>query len=202
MEKSEVVFDLIAKMLGMEGMKAELRVLMDLYMDAREEDMAAEPMADPGCGATVGPDGEEPTEPEAAQELEEAEAAPEPEPEPVGKAAEPAGRERPETGGEPTTYTGFLHLKCPSCGAVKTFCAKEPMKGYRCQGCGERVPLETLTVATLDCECGKRARYFTNRTEWGFDIPCVACGAPVAVEYRNGKDRYGTIGRCAARGRK
>lgn len=56
--------------------------------------------------------------------------------------------------------------------------------------------------AYANCECGKRARYMTNVTEWGFDLACVVCGAPVAVEYRPGINQYQTCGKSFVKSRK
>lgn len=59
-----------------------------------------------------------------------------------------------------------------------------------------------LTPVYANCECGKRARYMTNVTEWGFDLACVVCGAPVAVEYRPGINQYQTCGKSFVKSRK
>ena len=42
----------------------------------------------------------------------------------------------------------------------------------------------------------------TNVTEWGFDLTCVVCGAPVAVEYRPGINQYQTCGKAFVKSRK
>lgn len=100
-------------------------------------------------------------------------------------------------------YGGFLHLKCSGCGATKTFCAKKPMSVYHCYDCGADTALaNNMTPVYANCECGKRSRYMTNETEWGFDLTCVVCGAPVAVEYRPGINQYQTCGKAFVKSRK
>lgn len=39
-----------------------------------------------------------------------------------------------------TGHKGFLLMKCPECGKIKGFCAKEPITEYRCS-CGAMTPL-------------------------------------------------------------
>ena len=122
-----------------------------------------------------------------------------------------AHSEEPESVSEPTaqcetaqeTYSGFLHLRCSGCGALKTFCAKKPMSIYHCYDCGADTELSGhMTLVYANCECGKRARYMTNVTEWGFDLSCVVCGTPVAVEYRPGINQYQTCGKSFVKSRK
>lgn len=132
---------------------------------------------------------------EAATEpvkVHSAEAIPAPEPEPS-----------PQREPEQVEYGGFLHLKCSGCGATKTFCAKKPMSVYHCYDCGVDTDLtNNMTPVYANCECGKRSRYMTNVTEWGFDLTCVVCGAPVAVEYRPGINQYQTCGKAFVKSRK
>ena len=85
----------------------------------------------------------------------------------------------------------------------KTFCAKKPMSVYHCYDCGTDTALaNNMTPVYANCECGKRSRYMTNVTEWGFDLTCVVCGAPVAVEYRPGINQYQTCGKAFVKSRK
>lgn len=90
-------------------------------------------------------------------------------------------------------YTGFLHIKCPECGAVKSFCAKHPLTYFICNECREKTDLKDLTKLYVNCECGKNAAYFTNQKEFAFDVDCIECGSPVAVKYNSKKNIYETI---------
>mgnify|MGYP004624574665 CR=1 FL=1 len=116
---------------------------------------------------------------------------------------EPELESSPQREPEQVEYNGFLHLKCSGCGATKTFCAKKPMSMYHCYDCGTDTDLtNNMTPVYANCECGKRSRYMTNVTEWGFDLTCVVCGAPVAVEYRPGINQYQTCGKAFVKSRK
>lgn len=101
------------------------------------------------------------------------------EPEPIGK--------------ENDGYSGFLHIKCQHCGKEKTYCSKHGIKYHECKNCGERTELKDLVRLYTNCECGKKAAYWTNMTEKAFDVRCVDCGQPVAVMYNKKKNLYETI---------
>ena len=91
-------------------------------------------------------------------------------------------------------YTGFLHIKCPDCGNTASFCTKKGVIGVNCNECGCRELFEEpLKQVLVNCECGERSRYLTNRTEEMFDISCINCGTPVAVKYNEKKGIYETI---------
>lgn len=160
MKRADIVFELIARKIGMERSE-KLRDWMELYADAREAD-AREETAEPGESSERldQPQSPEPAvEPETDTDKSNAAEA--------GRTQEPGrppdGRDavRPDVG---AGYTGFLHLRCPKCGEVKTFCSKSPLREYRCGACGSVTPLEGLLEARLNCECGNRSKYLTNRT--------------------------------------
>ncbi|MDO4328739.1 MAG: hypothetical protein Q4C66_05325 [Lachnospiraceae bacterium] len=88
-------------------------------------------------------------------------------------------------------YSGFLHIRCHSCGNAKGFFAKIRTREFRC-GCGEVTDLHDLVPLYMHCECGRNIRYMTNVTEDAFDIICP-CGAPVAVQWNEKKKQYETI---------
>lgn len=101
------------------------------------------------------------------------------EPEPIGK--------------ENDGYGGFLHIKCQYCGKERTFCSKHKIKSCKCKECGEETKLKDLVQLYTNCECGRKAAYWTNMTEKAFDVRCVDCGQPVAVMYNGKKNQYETI---------
>lgn len=90
-------------------------------------------------------------------------------------------------------YGGFLHIKCKHCGKEKTYCSKHGIKYHECKNCGERTELKDLVRLYTNCECGRKAAYWTNMTEKAFDVRCVDCGQPVAVMYNKKKNLYETI---------
>ena len=90
-------------------------------------------------------------------------------------------------------YTGFLHIKCRECGETVSYCAKKPTREYICRSCGKRIELKELVYLNVDCECGRHSLYRTNRLEKEFDIECINCGNPVAVEWNKKKNLYQTI---------
>lgn len=90
-------------------------------------------------------------------------------------------------------YRGFLLIKCEKCGAVKGFCAKNPITRYRCS-CGHETPLHDLRPAHLECKCGQRYTYRTNIGERMFSYNCLNCGSPVDLELNKRETAYVTIG--------
>lgn len=91
-------------------------------------------------------------------------------------------------------YRGFLYIRCPECGDVKGFYMKKESDHYHCDGCGARsVFKKPLVPLQVRCECGQRFNYLTNLTDSAFDIPCLECGAPVAVQWNEKKELYETI---------
>lgn len=47
----------------------------------------------------------------------------------------------------------------------------------------------------VNCECGGRFRYMTNMEEPIFDVNCLNCGAPVAIQWNEKKKIYETVQR-------
>lgn len=91
---------------------------------------------------------------------------------------------------EPKKYTGFLFIRCQKCGQERGFCAKTPISSAYCRDCGAPTRLRDLRMIKLWCECGASYRYFTNIQDNAFDMPCLACEAPVALEWNEHKGRY------------
>ena len=89
-------------------------------------------------------------------------------------------------------YKGFLYIKCPTCGEVKGFCSKRSLTHHQCE-CGDRVELHDLVPICVRCECGKSYRYLTNMEEPAFDINCMTCGSPMAVQWNDKKKQYETM---------
>lgn len=97
---------------------------------------------------------------------------------------------------EAETYSGkgFLYMKCRECGTVKGFTTNKELKGYHCFECGADTPFqEQLKKIRMKCECGNYSEYLTNMDEPMFDITCIACGNPVAVQWDDKKQVYETI---------
>lgn len=87
-------------------------------------------------------------------------------------------------------YKGFLHVKCPFCGRIRSFCKRVPGSRIRCK-CGKSFELKHMVPVWVKCECnGPAYRYLTNRNESMFDIECLSCGAPVCVEWNRKKRVY------------
>ncbi len=85
-------------------------------------------------------------------------------------------------------YKGFLLIRCPECGEVRGFCAKDYVQEVSCRKCGAVVPLDHLIPANVNCaKCGRHFRYKTNVGD-NKPVPfkCLNCGAPVDLEL-NGK---------------
>lgn len=90
-------------------------------------------------------------------------------------------------------YKGFLMIKCEKCGEIKGFCAKTPIREYKC-GCGGRTKLHDLKMVHLHCKCGSHFKYKTNITDERFEHNCLTCGSPVDLELNGRRNTYVTIG--------
>ena len=95
--------------------------------------------------------------------------------------------DKPSDVPESTTYTGFLRIRCNSCGQIKNFCAKSPISYYRCD-CGANTGLIDLHRMNARCNsCGHVWSYRTNMTDELDEITCLECGAPITLE----QDKFG-----------
>lgn len=60
----------------------------------------------------------------------------------------------------------------------------------RCEKCGGKTELKNMRQVKIWCECGSAYRYHTNIQDAAFDMPCLNCEAPVALEWNENKNRY------------
>ena len=107
------------------------------------------------------------------------------------------GRQR-----QPGEYTGFLYIECAHCGHIHAFCAKQPIRTYRCEECGGKTPLIDMYPLRVACECGARFNYMTNIVTQRMDVACYRCGAPVAVEWVDKLQKYQPMTYPQARGKR
>lgn len=170
--QQKLIADLIAAKLNYTGPMEQLHAILQLYVDA-------------GVPAAAPPQPEPSAVPAPAAEQK-------PKPAPAPK---PAAKRQLLLSDCKLPVSGFLHLRCPSCGSIRTFCAKQPISAYICRACDATSPLSSLTRVRQICECGKASTYRTNLDEWYFDLPCIQCKSPVAMEYHPKKNCYETIGR-------
>lgn len=107
------------------------------------------------------------------------------------KAAQPAesAHRAPEPPVE-AKFTGFLYVRCEKCGQERGFCAKTPISSCYCRECGGKTELKNMRQVKIWCECGSAYRYHTNIQDAAFDMPCLNCEAPVALEWNENKNRY------------
>lgn len=87
-------------------------------------------------------------------------------------------------------FTGFLYVRCEKCGQERGFCAKTPISSCYCRECGGKTELKNMRQVKIWCECGSAYRYHTNIQDAAFDMPCLNCKAPVALEWNENKNRY------------
>ena len=59
-----------------------------------------------------------------------------------------------------------------------------------CRECGGKTELKNMRRVKIWCECGSAYRYHTNIQDAAFDMPCLNCEAPVALEWNENKNRY------------
>ena len=90
-------------------------------------------------------------------------------------------------------YRGFLMIQCEECGAVKAFCAKRELYGFRCDACRHETPLENLRPMFMRCKCGREFRYRTNLTVPQFTHECLECKSPVDMKLNYMGTAYVTI---------
>lgn len=109
----------------------------------------------------------------------------------MAKAAQPAesAHRAPEPPVE-AKFTGFLYVRCEKCGQERGFCAKTPISSCYCRECGGKTELKNMRQVKIWCECGSAYRYHTNIQDAAFDMPCLNCEAPVALEWNENKNRY------------
>lgn len=133
----------------------------------------------PPCGPFQKP---EPQKKRAVQRLDILERA---------KAAQPAesAHRAPEPPVE-AKFTGFLYVRCEKCGQERGFCAKTPISSCYCRECGGKTELKNMRQVKIWCECGSAYRHHTNIQDAAFDMPCLNCEAPVALEWNENKNRY------------
>lgn len=96
------------------------------------------------------------------------------------------------TTGLNTKYTGFLYIRCESCGQEKGFCAKVPTSYHKCS-CGHSTLLKNLRYARAICKCGQDSTYRTNIKDQYFSLDCIGCGAPVDLELTGNWTSFGTM---------
>ena len=87
-------------------------------------------------------------------------------------------------------FTGFLYVRCEKCGQERGFCAKTPVSSCYCRECGGKTELKNMRQVKIWCECGSSYRYHTNIQDAAFDMPCLNCESPVALEWNENKNRY------------
>ncbi len=113
----------------------------------------------------------------------------------------PSAKEEPATfiqEHEQTSHKGFMHIQCPNCGDIRSFNARTNISSYFCTSCRKTSDLPSeLIPLFVACECGRRFRYGTNISDSMFDIPCLDCGNPVAVQLNNKTGCFETIRRYA-----
>lgn len=89
---------------------------------------------------------------------------------------------------------GFQYIQCSNCKEEKGFSTKEYISKFICKECGNTTHYnEPLVPLYINCECGGKYFYLTNKTEESFDVPCLSCGQPIAVQYNEKKGIYETI---------
>ena len=107
------------------------------------------------------------------------------------KAAQPAeSAHRAQEAPAAAKFTGFLYVRCEKCGQERGFCAKTPISSCYCRECGGKTELKNMRQVKIWCECGSAYRYHTNIQDAAFDMPCLNCEAPVALEWNENKNRY------------
>lgn len=112
------------------------------------------------------------------------------------KAEKPVEAVKPVVAEAPKpTYTGFLYMRCESCGKEKGYCAKVPISHHKCE-CGHLTELSSVKPARVLCECGGDFTYKTNIQDRSFTINCLSCGTPVDL----GMNKWAAYSPIAKRG--
>lgn len=93
------------------------------------------------------------------------------------------------------SFKGFVSIECEHCGTITNTCLKNWQTNFTCNSCKEKTPMteDNMRKAVAFCKCGTEIHYHTNRADGMFDIECINCGNPVAVEWNNKKKCYVTM---------
>lgn len=80
----------------------------------------------------------------------------------------------------PAGWKGFLIIRCPDCGEVKTFFARDYQTSTHCR-CGCDIELVDLIPAYVNCgKCGKSLKYRTNiKDDYPVTVDCLDCKSPI-----------------------
>lgn len=83
----------------------------------------------------------------------------------------------------PEGWKGFMIIRCPECGEVRTFFTRERLTKSRCN-CGCEIELDDMLPAYVNCgKCGKSLKYRTNiRDEYPVTVNCLDCGSPIDMQ--------------------
>ena len=136
---------------------------------------------------------------------------PEPEKKPVSRAERMFGPkedwprpDRPQQPGQeyPDGYKGFILVRCPKCGEVRGFCAKDYITETTCRSCGATIPLRGLIPAHVNCgKCGNHFKYRTNiDTQEPVPFSCLRCEAPIDLQMNARGTALVTLGENAGGG--
>lgn len=84
---------------------------------------------------------------------------------------------------KPVGWKGFLILRCPDCGEVRSFFSRDRITSNRCS-CGCVYDLEDLLPAHVHCgKCGKYLKYRTNiNYDYPITVDCLGCHAPIDLQ--------------------
>lgn len=112
---------------------------------------------------------------------------------PVTPKPEPKKEVVKTTTPEAKEYSGFLHIKCESCGKFRSFMPKNPIKQNGCKECGHVTDLKDMKELYVDCECGAKFKYLTNADDPTITMECYKCGTPIDLEHNRKHNTYQTM---------
>lgn len=109
---------------------------------------------------------------------------------------EPVVPESTEEDMEIRPVKGFILSKCPRCGAIKSFFARDCTTYNRCRECGCEYTLDGKKMIPIFSKCPaceNTIKWRTDLTGDAIELNCKKCGSPIDLELNGKGTAYVTI---------
>lgn len=117
-------------------------------------------------------------------------------PAPPAPVEEPVVPESTEEDMEIRPVKGFILSKCPKCGAIKSFFARDYTTYNKCRECGCEYTLDGKKMIPIFAKCPaceNTIKWRTDLTGDAIELNCKNCGSPVDLELNGKGTAYVTV---------